>query len=183
VLRPVLANHGGRAHLRDRSGHDLDVRLRERGIPLVRRQDPLAADAVVRRELPAQLRVLDLLVHVPQRNALEQLADRAVAEQQHERLACPVDRRPHRELGRGKQSVEPLLQAADRAVAVRDHPGRGALEHLEPADLRLDLGDELDRRGAGAHDSHALAGEVVLVVPAGGVEGLALEALEARDLR
>ena len=47
--------------------------------------------------------------------------------------------------------------------------------------VRLDLGDELDGGGAGADHGHALAGQVVVVVPLGGVERLALEALDARD--
>ena len=163
-------------------GHDLDVRLRQRRIPLVGRQDALAADAVVRRELLPQLRVLDLLAHVGHRDPLEQLPDGAVAELEDEGLARPVDPRAHRELGRREEAVERSLPALHRPVAMRDDPGRRALEHVQLGHLRLDLGDELDRGGAGADHGHALAGQVVVVVPLRRVEGLALEALEARDL-
>jgi hypothetical protein len=45
-----------------------------------------------------------------------------------------------------------------------------------------DLGHDLDRRRTGADDCDALAGEVVVVVPARGVEDLALEGLDALDL-
>jgi len=48
--------------------------------------------------------------------------------------------------------------------------------------LRLDLRHELDRRGAGADHRDALAGEVVLVVPLRGVKGVALEAVQAREV-
>jgi AcrR family transcriptional regulator len=53
-----------------------------------------------------------------------------------------------------------------------------ALEHVQPRDVRRDRGDELDRRGAGADRGDALAVQRDRVVPAGGVEGGALEALE-----
>jgi hypothetical protein len=46
----------------------------------------------------------------------------------------------------------------------------------------LDFADSTGR-GAGADDGDALAGEVDVVVPAGGVDRLALEALDARHVR
>jgi hypothetical protein len=54
-------------------------------------------------------------------------------------------------------------------------------KYVHPADLGLDARDELDRRRAGADHRDALAGEVVVVVPLGGVERLPLEAVEAWD--
>ena len=57
------------------------------------------------------------------------------------------------------------------------------LEDVQLAHARLDLGDELDGGGAGADHGHALAGQVVLVVPLRGVEGGALEGLQAPDGR
>jgi hypothetical protein len=47
---------------------------------------------------------------------------------------------------------------------------------------RLDPRDELDGRGARPDDSHALAAEVVVLVPCRRVEGRSLEALEAREV-
>ena len=71
--------------------------------------------------------------------------------------------------GRRRYSVAP--PARNRRVGTRHHPRRRALEHVQPADLRLDLRDELDRRRARADHRDALAREVVLVVPPRGVEG------------
>jgi hypothetical protein len=84
ALGAVLRDHGVGPDLGHAARDHLDVRLRQGRIPLVGRQDALAADAVVRRELPAQLGVLDLLLQVRHRDPLEQLADRAVAELEHE---------------------------------------------------------------------------------------------------
>jgi hypothetical protein len=53
---------------------------------------------------------------------------------------------------------------------------------VELLDLGLDLGDELDRRGARADRGDALAAQVVVVVPARRVEDLALEVGEAGDV-
>lgn len=88
--------------------------------------------------------------------------------------------------GEGDRPVQQALRAGDGAVEAGHHPGRGALEEGEPADLRLDGRHDLDRGGAGAHHGDALAAQVVVVVPACGVEDLAGEGLktgDARDLR
>ena len=82
----------------------------------------------------------------------------------------------------GKTPVEGLLDAAQRTGAPGDDPRRGALEEVKLGDLGLDLGDELDRARAGADHGDALAGEVVVVVPARGVEDGALEGAEALDV-
>ena len=55
-------------------------------------------------------------------------------------------------------------------VGPRHHPRRRALEEVQAPDLGLDLGDELDRGGAGADDRDVAIGQVVVVVPAGRVE-------------
>ena len=62
---------------------------------------------------------------------------------------------------------------------MRHHPRGRALEDVQPCDLGLDRGHELDRGRAGADACDALAGDVMAVVPAGGVEDLAPEAIEA----
>ena len=49
-------------------------------------------------------------------------------------------------------------------------------------DLERDLGDDLHRARPGADDADALALERDVVVPAGGVERLALEVGDARDV-
>ncbi len=70
----------------------------------------------------------------------------------------------------------------DDGVAAREDPRRGALEEVEVAHLGLDLGHELDRRGAGADDRDAAAGQIVFVVPARGVKHRARERVQAREV-
>ena len=113
----------------------------------------------------------------------ERLRLRPLGEPEHERLAAPVDGGAHGALRGREAAVQPALEARRRAVGVRQDPRRGALEDVHRADLRLDARHELDRRRAGADDRDALAGEVVLVVPLGRVEDLALEAPQPADLR
>ena len=60
---------------------------------------------------------------------------------------------------------------------------RRALEDVELADDLGELGHDLHRSGTGADDADALALEVDVVVPARGVERLALERLHALDAR
>src|SRR5439155_1661192 len=78
-------------------------------------------------------------------------------------------------LERREEAVQPALEPRDRATRVRGDPRRGALEDVQPLDLRLDRGHVLDRRRARADRGDALAGEVVVVVPARRVEGGPLE--------
>ena len=59
--------------------------------------------------------------------------------------------------------------------------GRGALEDVQLADDLGQLGDGLHGGGAGADDADPLAVQVDVVVPARGVERLALERLHALD--
>ena len=67
------------------------------------------------------------------------------------------------------------------AVAARHEPVAGPLEDDEPVDLLRDLGHELDGARPGADHGHALAAQVVVVVPPGGVEAVAGEAVEPFD--
>jgi hypothetical protein len=66
---------------------------------------------------------------------------------------------------------------------MRHHPRRRALEEGEALDLGLDVRHRLDRGGAGADHGDPAAGQVVIVVPARRVEGLAGEVLEAGQRR
>src|ERR1700740_3003088 len=97
-------------------------------------------------------------------------------------------------------SVPPVtrLRAARGASGTRSHrrlgaggvfglkpgpaPDRRPLIDVEPADVAGDRGDDLHGAGPSADDRDALAAEVVVVVPLGGVDDLALEVVEARDL-
>jgi hypothetical protein len=110
------------------------------------------------------------------------VAEPRAPELQHDALARPVDAGAHGELCGRKDAVDGPLPALERPVAVRDDPRRRALEDVQLLDLRLDLRDELNCRRARPDYGHALARELVLVVPACGVEGRSLEALEAGQL-
>ena len=80
-----------------------------------------------------------------------------------------------------------------RVVALVD-ARRGALQHVELLGVLAEVRHRLDRGRAGAEDRDALVGELVehrvvplaagvLVVPARGVELVALEVVDARDVR
>ncbi len=105
-----------------------------------------------------------------------------VAERQDEGLVADVERQPDGAHRQRDVAEEEPLGAADRPVGAGQHPGRRALEQRQPGDVRLDRRHELDRRRAGPDHGHALAGQVVVVVPAGGVERRAPERLQAGDL-
>ena len=93
------------------------------------------------------------------------------------RAPCP---RPTGLVGPG---LDLLLRGG--ALVAHVHRRRRALEHVQLAHDLRELRDHLHGGGAGADDAHALALQVDMVVPARGVEGLALElahALDAREL-
>ena len=157
---------------------------RQRRIPVVGDQHALAAQPELRGELAAQLGVLDLVAHVRAGDLLGAAHDlRVLDEAQQEALAAPVDAAAHGLLQERQRLVQAALEARRRPVAVGQDPRRGALEDVHLADLVGDPRDELDRRGAGADDRDALAGEVVVVVPLRRVERRALEAAHAADPR
>ena len=100
-----------------------------------------------------------------------------------ETLAAEVDHVRDQAVDGGEALVEPLLPLARLAVHLRQHPWGRSLKDRELADLRLDLRQELHRRSAGTDHGDTLAGQVDVVIPACGVEGVALEILDARDVR
>ncbi len=67
-------------------------------------------------------------------------------------------------------------------VEPRQHPAGGALEDLDELGLLDELRDDLDGTGAGADDGDSLAGEVVVVVPAGAVDLVAPIGVQAADV-
>ena len=70
----------------------------------------------------------------------------------------------------------------DLVVRLGEHPDRRPLVDVEALDLLCDPGDELDGGGAGADDRHALAAQVVVVVPPAGVDRLARELVDPGDV-
>ena len=82
-----------------------------------------------------------------------------------------------------KARVERAAPGGHRAVMPWKHPRRSALQHHQLRDARLDGGDHLNSRGAGADDRHALAVEHDLGVPLCRMERRALETRETRERR
>ena len=104
-----------------------------------------------------------------------------VADAGGERLAVVEDERAAGGLEFGDVPDGGFDGARVRVVLARQEPVARALEDDELLGLGGDLGDELDRARARADDRDALARQVVVVVPLGGVERVPLEG--ARQLR
>ena len=182
ALGPVGAHDRAPADLGDPVGDDLDVRPPSDGQVVVRDQDALAAGQVVGRELRAQLGVADRAAQVRLADQAQQRCQRDPQHRDRDRLAGPVDRRADQPLERREAPVGGALEAGQAPVAARHDPRRGALEEVELRDRRLDLGHELDRARARADHRDALALEVVVVIPGGGVKEGPLEVGEAGDV-
>ena len=84
---------------------------------------------------------------------------------------------------RWRGRVEPPLEPGRRTVRARQNPRRRPLQHRHPLHQRLDLGNELDRRGAGTDDHDVAPGQIEAVVPAGRVEHLTGETIQTRQVR
>ncbi len=180
----VLRDHRVGRDLGDAVGHQVDVVLREGGVVVVRDQHALAADLEVRRDLLAQILVLDLAAQVALGRELQRLhEDRGLRESDDLALAHPVDAGAAQLLEAGEVFERGVLELRVLAVRTGQDPRRRALVHVEVRHLLADGGHDLDGRGAGADDGDALPRQVGVVVPAGGVEDLALEAFDAFDVR
>ncbi len=87
----VLRDDAARGDAGDAVGDEVDVRPVERGVIVVRDQHALAADTVVRRDLPAQFLVADLPPDLDARGELERLHEGLRLGQTHDlRLAGGV---------------------------------------------------------------------------------------------
>ena len=150
------------------------------GVVGVRQQDPLAADLEVGREPGAQVGVVDAALEVAQRQQLGGLRElRLPGERRDVGLATPVDRLPVDPLQRRQVAEREPLGPRVAPVVAGEDVRRRPLVDVEVADRARDLRHDLDRRRAGADHGDPLAGEVDVVVPAGRVEDLALERLDA----
>ena len=183
ALGAVGRHDAGRGDRADPVGDQVDVVGVEGRVVVVGDQDALAADLEVRRDRLAQGRVGDAARDVLQRQLLRRGGQlRVDREARDEALASPVDARAVGPLHERDVPEGEPLDAGVVAVVARHHPGSGALVDVEVRDLLGDLGHDLDRRRAGADHRDALAGQVVVVVPARRVEDLAGEGVDAVDL-
>ena len=88
-----------------------------------------------------------------------------------------------RSTARGSAASASRPECPRGSRGVGQDPRRRALEYHDVAGLLGDLGNELERAGAGADDGDALAAEIVLVLPARRMEGDACEAFAPGDVR
>ena len=183
VLDTVLGDDRGRADLTDARGDHVHVGPGQRPVVVVGDHDPLAADPVGRRQLCAQVGVADMASQPQAHQRLETPHACRLVEQERKALAAHVLTRARETLERGEPPVERPLDSGDAAVHPRKGPGGGPLEDKQPAHPWLDFRDQLGRRATGTDYGDPLAGEVVVVVPAGRVKAGAGKALDAGDVR
>ena len=157
---------------------------RQRGIPVVRRQDPLAADRVVGRHLLAQLGILDLRVDVRARRPLDAAwQPRRRRQPGHERLARPGRCRARTSrCARGNRAVERALDVGDRPVGVRHDPRRRALEDVQLPTSGWICGTTWIDDAPVPTTATRSPSRSMVVVPARGVHRRALERVEAGDV-
>ena len=168
----------------DAIGDQVDVGLGQRREVIVGDQHALATHQVIRGDLGAQHRVLDLFVDVPLADFLRDghhLGQHGKAD--HPAFQQGIDGAAPEFLQQREAFEAVALALADGAVRLGHDPRCGALVQIELADLLLDLRHELDRRGAGADYRNALAGKVIAVVPLLRVEDLAGEVAQALERR
>lgn len=99
------------------------------------------------------------------------------------RLVDHIGDGAQRALRRGHPREQTMGQRPERQVRLGHHPDRGALVDGEVAGGLGKFRDQLHRGGAGADDRDAVAGRVEVVVPGGGVDDLAVEVVDTRDVR
>ncbi|CAB4958103.1 unannotated protein [freshwater metagenome] len=187
MVRAVDGAHPGRRDLGDARRLERHVLAVEGLQVLVVEARPLAAEGVGRRELRAGLGIVDLAAQEPLRQPLPDRRDRdlrrEVGGDREGQLDVGVARHPRDAAGAGHAAQHRARCAPDPRVGFRQAPDRGALEDRQPCDVGRDRRDHLHRRRARADHGHALAGEVDVVVPAGGVHRRAREVVQARDGR
>ena len=162
----------------------LDVGLRQGRIPVVGEHQALAAHLVGGGDLAAQLGIGDRLVDLPPTDRAERREQPAPAGHRHRAELHEAEHRGPVEPLKQRVALEQALRSLGvLEVHLREGPAGRALVHVHLLDDRLDAGHDLDRATARAQHGHALAGELHVVAPLGGVEGRPLEAVEPRQRR
>ena len=162
------------------------VRLGEGAVIAVGECGPLAPEVVVRGELAAQLFVADRCepVHLGQVGGGDVQPPQVTVMHAHvdDELVDAVGHPADRALGEWYAGEQPLRPLREAQVDLGHHPDRGALVHGEVGGLLGELGDELDRGRAGTDDGDPAVLDVVVVIPGRGVDDLARETGDARDV-
>ena len=185
IDRPFAAIGGDdavRGDALDALGHQLDVRSAQGGVEVVGVDDAFAAQRVGRRELLAQAVVPNLPLAVRcrrgQQPAPRQRAVLEAATPPFEHLR-PI---PAHERGIRWQVRQRPIEHGVAAVDAGHHPVRGALEQVQLLRLRGDRGHQLRGGRSGADHGDPLALQLGAVVPARGVQPLALEVIQTGDV-
>ena len=153
-------------------------------VVIVGHEDALAAHGVIRGQLLAQDRVLDLLLQVAAEQPLVHLHGFLEGgETQGPGFIGGIDAQPVQGLGNRRLAQYLMLQFAVGAIRFGNHMGSGALEQLYLAGHLGHFRHELNGAGTGAYDGHGLAGQVHVVVPAGTMEMGAAEILDTGQRR
>ena len=185
MLDAVGRHDRARADLVDPLGDHRNVRLHQRRVPVAGGQDAPAAGRVVGNErFGGEVARFDHRLEQLGEHPLEVGAEPAVLlEQREPGLVAPVDPLAIGALQEGQVRERQLLEPVEGAVALGTDVVRAALEERELTSLTRDAGNELDRAGSDADDADPFTPEVVVVIPAGRVEGGSLELAEAGDVR
>lgn len=184
VLDAISGDHAVGFDAQHGLGDHLDIAARQRRVIIVGDQHALAADGVVRRQGLAQGRAGDLFVQMAQGDFLHHFHQPWVqGKAHHATFQRPVKGAAQQALGERKVPEQPALEGRYRPVRLGHDPRRRALEQVQVGHLRRDLRHELDGTGAGADHCHALALQGIVVVPLLRVKALALEAVQAWNLR
>ena len=169
----------------DGVGDHLDVGLQERRVPVVRDEDALAADRVVGdQRLPAQLGRHHLLEALREAALEHAWPTREPGLEDGEAGVEPhPDRGAVGPLGHGEAAHERPGPIGDRPVGLGTDVVARSLEEGDRPGLLGDLRHELDGARPDADHGDVALGQVVVVVPAGRVELVAGEVVEAGRCR
>ncbi len=179
---PFGVDDAGGGHRRHRPRYQLDVLLLERGIEGAGNDGPLAGIGVLRRHRLAQVGSVGELagdvVEAELLAGLVELGAGTVELPPPQGLLEHVLQPPALPRAPPRLGESGALLVGEVALALGHDPSRLALEHVELLDHRLDRRHDLGGRRSGADHGHDLAGQVVLVLPAGGMELRTLEVVE-----
>jgi hypothetical protein len=182
--RPSVSTTPACRDVVDAGGLHRHVLPRQRRVVVVGAQHALAAEGVVGGERGAELRVLHLPAQVHAGQPLGDAVERVVGlEGLVEQLVLEVDRAAERGAGAGDVAEREALGTGERPVHPGDDPRWRALEHRQRGGALGQLGDELDRAGAGPDRADPRPVQVQVVVPPRRVQDRAGEVVQPRDGR